>query len=233
MIRMVGLVIRGMLIAQSFAQRRLVRTRVDGLRFEHTTDTGQALVANVVNTLVFMVVAGSDVASRDDLWAAEDVLYTMPQSPNAIEEETPFDYWKINVTSLVLPELQNKLSALAGKELAIDVDWNSLSSYENAEDLDEIMKQFQELVRRVQFTIRGMLFTGGFKERQLVRTRVDGVLFGHATDEKQSVIQSSGNTLVFLLSTDGKPIKKDHLFFNLPGVVKAMPESSNPVAVET
>jgi hypothetical protein len=233
MIRMVGLVIRGMLIAQSFGQRRLVRTRVDSLRFEHNTDTRQALVSNVENTLVFRVLAGSAVASRDDLWAAEDVLYTMPQSPNAIEEETPFDYWKINVTSLVLPELQNKLSALSGKELAIDVDWDSLSSYENAEDLDEIMKQFQELVRRVQFTIRGMLFTGGFKERQLVRTRVDGVLFGHATDEKQSVIQSSGNTLVFLLSTDGKPIKKDHLFFNLPEVVKVMPESPNPVAVET
>lgn len=233
MIRTVGPIIRGMLIAQSYDQRRLVRERVDGLRFEHTTDTQKALVSNVENTLMFRVLAGRDVASRDDLWAAEDVLYTMPQSLKAIEEETPFDFWKINVTSLVIPDLQNKLSELSGKELVVDVDWDSFSSYENAEDLDEIMKQFQELVRRVQFTIRGMLFTGGFEERQLVRTRVDSVLFGHSTDEKQPVIESNGNTLVFRLSTDGKPIEKDHLFFNLPEVVKAMPESPNPVEEET
>lgn len=232
MIRTVGPIIRGMLIAQSFDQRRLVRTRVDGLRFEHATDTRQALVSNDENTLVFRVFAGMGVASRDDLWAAEDVLFTMPQSPNAVAEETPFDYWKINIASLVLPELQNKLSELSAKELDIDVDWDSFSSYENVEDPDEIMKQLQELVRRVQFTFRGMLFTGGSEERQLVRTRVDGILFGHATDEKQPVINSKGNTLVFLLSTDGKPIEKDQLFFNLPEVVKAMPKSPNPVVEE-
>lgn len=232
MIRTVGPIIRGMLIAQSFDQRRLVRTRVDGLRFEYATDTRQALVSNDENTLVFRVFAGMGVASRDDLWAAEDVLFTMPQSPNAVAEETPFDYWKINIASLVLPELQNKLSELSAKELDIDVDWDSFSSYENVEDPDEIMKQLQELVRRVQFTFRGMLFTGGSEERQLVSTRVDGILFGHATDEKQPVINSKGNTLVFLLSTDGKPIEKDQLFFNLPEVVKAMPKSPNPVVEE-
>lgn len=232
MIRTVGPIIRGMLVAESFDQRRLVRTRIDGLHFEHTTDRRQALVTKDENTLVFRVIAGMDATSRDDLWAAAEVLNTMPKSPNEVKEETPFDYWKINVTSLDLPQLQNKLSELSAKELSITVDWESFSSYENTEDPDEIMEQFQELVRRVQLTFRGMLFTGGSEERRLVRTRVDGILFGHAVDEKQPVITFNGNTLVFLLSTDGKPIEKDHLFFNLPEVVKAMPKSSNPVAEE-
>jgi hypothetical protein len=222
MIRTIGPIIRGMLVAQSHEQRQLVRTRIDGLRFEYDTDIQQELVSNDGNTLVFKVLAGLDAASRDDLWTAEDVLYTMPESPNQVPGESPFDYWKINVTSLVLPELQHKLSELSGKELTVDMDWDSFSGYESAANPDEIRTQFQELVRRVQFTIRGMLFTGGPEERQLIQSRVDGIRFGHATDEKQPVLASDGNTLVFLLSTNGQPIEKDHLFFHLPEVVKAM-----------
>ena len=132
MIRTVGPIIRGMLVAQSYEQRQRVRTRVDGLRFEYATDTRQPLVATEENKLVFRVLAGMGPASRDDLWAAEDVLNTMPQSHHAVEEESPFDYWKINVTSLILPELQNKLSELSGKEISVDVDWDGFSRYRNA-----------------------------------------------------------------------------------------------------
>lgn len=228
-IRTVGPIIRGLLIAESFEQRQLVRTRVDGLRFEHAADAQQSVVTNDGNTLVIRVLAGREAATRDELWAAADVLNAMPESPAVVAEETPFDYWKINVTSLVLPELQGKLSELSAKELTIDVDWGGFSGYESADDPEEIAKQFQELVRRVQFTIRGMLFTGGDEERELVRARVDRVLFGHATDENQPVLTSDGNTLIFLLSKDGEPIEKDYLFFNLPEVVKAMPVSPNPV----
>lgn len=228
MIRTVGPIIRGMLVAESFDQRQLVRTRIDGLRFEYTTDTRQPLVSNNENTLVFRVLAGIDAASRDDLWTAADVINTMPQSPNPVAQETPFDYWQISVNALNIPQLQNKLSELSAKDLTIDVDWDSFGRYRNLEDLGEITQQLQELIRRVQFTFRGMLFTGGSEERQLVRTRVDGILFGHAANEKQPVMSSKENTLVFLLSTDGKPIEKDHLFFNLPEVVKAMPKSPNP-----
>jgi hypothetical protein len=232
-IRTAGPIIRGMLVAESYDQRQLVRTRVDGLRFEYTDDAQQPLVSSDGNALVFKVIAGAGAASREDLWAAADVLQSMPASSGAVAEESPFDFWQINTSALVLPELQNKLTDLSAKEIVVDADWQGFDSYESAEDWERVMKQFQELVRRVQFAIRGMLFTGGVDERQLVRTRVDRILFGHAADAGQKVMSADGNTLIFLLSPDGEPVEKDQLFFNLPELVKTMPVSPNPVPEET
>jgi hypothetical protein len=231
-IRTVGPIVRGRLVAESHEQRQLVRTRVDGLRFEHSADPGREVVAGDGNTLVVRVLADREAATREDLWAAATVLESMPPSSETVEEESPFDYWKIHLSSLLLPEQQNKLSELSAKDLAVEVDWDSFGGYRDAGDPEEIMNQLQELVQRVQFTVRGMLFTGGHEERQLVRKRVDALRFGLAADEGQALLASDGNTLVFLLSPEGEPMAKHELFFQLPEVVQAMPESPHPVAEE-
>ena len=67
----------------------------------------------------------------------------------------------------------------------------------------------------------------------MVRERVDAIRFGHAAEPGQPLLASDGNTLVFPLSADGEPVEKDEPFFELPEVVRALPESPHPVAEES